>query len=76
MLGVGDFYYELGVQIIEVCLATSHRNGGKQHWNYLFIMKGHAVCAMSFIIVNSVKWIMSLENLSCVIKYLRYQNQG
>ena len=29
MLGVGDFYYELGVQIIEVCIATSHRNGGK-----------------------------------------------
>ena len=28
MLGVGDFYYELGVQIIEVCLATNHRNGG------------------------------------------------
>lgn len=28
MLGVGDFYYELGIQIIEVCLATSHRNGG------------------------------------------------
>lgn len=28
MLGVGDFYYELGVQIIEVCLATAHRNGG------------------------------------------------
>ncbi len=29
MLGVGDFYYELGVQIVEVCLATSHRNGGQ-----------------------------------------------
>ncbi|XP_062513805.1 vacuolar-sorting protein SNF8-like [Corticium candelabrum] len=28
MLGVGDFYYELGVQIIEVCLATRSRNGG------------------------------------------------
>ncbi|KAG7280648.1 hypothetical protein CRUP_023267 [Coryphaenoides rupestris] len=28
MLGVGDFYYELGVQIIEVCLALKHRNGG------------------------------------------------
>ncbi|PVD30864.1 hypothetical protein C0Q70_10139 [Pomacea canaliculata] len=28
MLGVGDFYYELGVQIVEVCLASSHRNGG------------------------------------------------
>ena len=25
---MGDFYYELGVQIVEVCLATSHRNGG------------------------------------------------
>ncbi|XP_032599607.3 vacuolar-sorting protein SNF8 isoform X1 [Taeniopygia guttata] len=28
LLGVGDFYYELGVQIIEVCLALRHRNGG------------------------------------------------
>nr|CAG4641044.1 EOG090X09XM [Eulimnadia texana] len=28
LLGVGDFYYELAVQVIEVCLATSHRNGG------------------------------------------------
>ncbi|XP_057243993.1 vacuolar-sorting protein SNF8 isoform X1 [Malurus melanocephalus] len=28
LLGFGDFYYELGVQIIEVCLALKHRNGG------------------------------------------------
>nr|CAG4650329.1 EOG090X09XM [Sida crystallina] len=28
VLGVGDFYYELSVQVVEVCLATSHRNGG------------------------------------------------
>uniref|UniRef100_UPI00359015B5 vacuolar-sorting protein SNF8 isoform X2 n=1 Tax=Myxine glutinosa TaxID=7769 RepID=UPI00359015B5 len=28
MLGVGDFYYELGVQIVEVCLALRHRDGG------------------------------------------------
>ncbi|XP_065840253.1 vacuolar-sorting protein SNF8-like [Oscarella lobularis] len=28
MLGVGDFYYELGVQVIEVCLATRSKNGG------------------------------------------------
>lgn len=28
MLGVGDYYYELGVQIVEVAMATSHRNGG------------------------------------------------
>lgn len=29
MLGVGDFYYELGVQIVEVCMATSKKNGGE-----------------------------------------------
>ncbi|CAJ0567036.1 unnamed protein product, partial [Mesorhabditis spiculigera] len=27
-LGVGDFYYELAVQIVEVCLSTNHLNGG------------------------------------------------
>lgn len=28
MLGVGDFYYELGVQIAQVCIATREKNGG------------------------------------------------
>lgn len=28
LLGVGDYYYELGVRIIEVCLATRSMNGG------------------------------------------------
>ncbi|KAI8923039.1 EAP30/Vps36 family-domain-containing protein [Entophlyctis helioformis] len=28
ILGFGDFYYELGVQIAEVCLATRESNGG------------------------------------------------
>lgn len=28
VLGIGDFYYELAVQIIEVCIATSCKNGG------------------------------------------------
>ncbi|XP_046846028.1 vacuolar-sorting protein SNF8-like [Xenia sp. Carnegie-2017] len=28
MLGVGDFYYELGIQAIEICMATRTRNGG------------------------------------------------
>lgn len=28
MSGIGDFYYELGVQIVEVCLATNHNTGG------------------------------------------------
>ncbi|CAG7884482.1 vacuolar protein sorting-associated protein 22 homolog 1 [Brassica rapa] len=28
LLGIGDFYYELGVQIIEVCMQTRSLNGG------------------------------------------------
>ncbi|XP_055384895.1 vacuolar-sorting protein SNF8 [Condylostylus longicornis] len=28
VLGMGDFYYELGVQIVEVCLAANHATGG------------------------------------------------
>lgn len=28
ILGVGDFYYELAVQIVEICLATRSVNGG------------------------------------------------
>eukprot|EP00742_Colponemidia_sp_Colp-10_P005400 GILJ01005769.1.p1 GENE.GILJ01005769.1~~GILJ01005769.1.p1 ORF type:complete len:271 (-),score=35.54 GILJ01005769.1:283-1095(-) len=28
LLGIGNFYYELGIQIVTVCLATRPRNGG------------------------------------------------
>ena len=28
LLGFGDFYYELGVQVVEACLATRAVNGG------------------------------------------------
>lgn len=28
VLGIGDFYYELAVQIVEVCLSTNDKNGG------------------------------------------------
>ncbi|KAJ3658982.1 hypothetical protein Zmor_010692 [Zophobas morio] len=28
VLGIGDFYYELAVQIVEVCLATNYKTGG------------------------------------------------
>ncbi|VAI37507.1 unnamed protein product [Triticum turgidum subsp. durum] len=28
LLGIGDFYYELGVQIVDVCIATISHNGG------------------------------------------------
>ncbi|KAK1583981.1 hypothetical protein Q3G72_028884 [Acer saccharum] len=28
LLGIGDFYYEIGVQIVDICLATRAHNGG------------------------------------------------
>lgn len=28
MLGLGDFNYELGVQVVDVCVSTRERNGG------------------------------------------------
>lgn len=28
VLGMGDFYYELSVQVVEVCLAANHSTGG------------------------------------------------
>ncbi|XP_055348985.1 vacuolar-sorting protein SNF8-like [Paramacrobiotus metropolitanus] len=36
MLGVGDFYYELGVQIVEICMANNHKNGGIMALDELF----------------------------------------
>jgi len=35
MLGVGDFYYELGVQAVEICIATRSQNGGIMTLNEL-----------------------------------------
>lgn len=28
VLGIGDFYYELAVQIVEVCMSTNYKTGG------------------------------------------------
>lgn len=35
VLGMGDFYYELGVQVVEVCLASNHSTGGLMELNEL-----------------------------------------
>lgn len=35
VLGMGDFYYELGVQVVEVCLAANHSTGGMIELNEL-----------------------------------------
>ncbi len=51
LLGINDFYYELGVQIIEVCLATRGRNGGliemSELLNHVRRRRGHAASAIS-----------------------------
>lgn len=50
MLGVGDFYYELGVQIIEVCLALKHRNGGK--FGHFIVLKWSRSYCIAFYQLN------------------------
>lgn len=44
ILGVGNFYYELGVQVTEVCLATKSKNGGLIPLDELYrlVLKGRA----------------------------------
>lgn len=36
MLGVGDIYYELAVQVVEICMALNHRTGGVMDVNELY----------------------------------------
>src|SRR5699024_3687590 len=36
MLGVGDIYYELAVQVVEICMALNHRTGGVMDINELY----------------------------------------
>jgi hypothetical protein len=44
LLHFGDFYYELGVQIVEACLATRSMNGGLMD---LELLRTHVtVCAL------------------------------
>lgn len=51
LLGVGDFYYELGVQIADVCIRTRHRNGGLLEINalraYLALVRSKSAPAVS-----------------------------
>ena len=49
VLGVGDFYYELGVQIVEVCMATNHKNGGEIRWR---------------VICSDIRWLVFVVSVS------------
>ncbi|XP_034426150.1 vacuolar-sorting protein SNF8 isoform X3 [Hippoglossus hippoglossus] len=68
MLGVGDFYYELGVQIIEVCLALKHRNGGLITLDELHqrVLKGRGKYAQD----------VSQDDLMRAIKKLKVMGNG
>lgn len=39
VLGIGDFYYELGVQVVEVCLAANPRTGKILLSSFRFMQK-------------------------------------
>ncbi|CAD5117727.1 DgyrCDS6473 [Dimorphilus gyrociliatus] len=65
MLGVGDFYYEIGVQTIEVCLANNQTNGG--------IMKLDELHSK---LLKSRKQDVSLSDLKTAIKKLRSLGSG
>ncbi|XP_003383211.1 PREDICTED: vacuolar-sorting protein SNF8-like [Amphimedon queenslandica] len=67
-LGVGDFYYELGVQIIEICLATRERNGGLMTFEEL---KKHVTKSGS-----KTRQDVSEEDLARAIKKLRVLGGG
>ncbi|GAB6032480.1 ESCRT-II subunit protein snf8 [Chamberlinius hualienensis] len=69
VLGVGDFYYELGVQIIEVCLSTSHRNGGLM---YLDELKHRLISSRP----KSQQQDISTDDLLRAIKKLKVLGSG
>lgn len=69
MLGVGDFYYELGVQIIEVCLATSHRTGGLM---YLDELRQRLIASRT----RSQQQDISIDDLLRAIKKLKVLGNG
>ncbi|KAJ3031431.1 UNVERIFIED_CONTAM: ESCRT-II subunit protein snf8 [Siphonaria sp. JEL0065] len=67
VLGVGDFYYELAVQIAEICIATREKNGGlidlEDLKRYLEKMRGkNAQPISNDDITQSIKSISALGN--------------
>lgn len=73
LLGLGDFNYELGVQIVDVCISTRHLNGGVIHIDALLQrlerMRGNDTRLPGFSPTISeedvLRSIKSLEPLGC-----------
>lgn len=70
VLGIGDFYYELAVQIVEVCMATSHKNGGiiglEELRDRLVKARGHNVQHQE----------ITVDDLMCAVKKLKIFGNG
>jgi len=71
MLGVGDFYYELGVQIVEICMAATPRNGGLMPLDELRERLGKARSRKGN---NDVE--VSMDDLQRAIKKLKVLGNG
>ena len=69
VLGFGDFYYELGVQIVEACLATRSLNGGlmemKPLMRFVNVSPSILTCCLGFqpmqVCAESILWDPHLE---------------
>lgn len=75
LLGFGDFYYELGVQIVEACLSSRPQNGGLCELRHLMeaVLKrrGGAAAPVSEagVVLFSWSWI---ERAVCVLLRLGF----
>lgn len=69
LLGVGDFYYELSIQIIQECIKTRNQNGGFMELNELLtrIKRGGKTISKDDII-QSIKTMKPLGNGFSIIK--------
>lgn len=77
ILGVGDFYYELGVQITEVCLATKANNGGLIALNDLLrlVLKGRGRTRQDVSEDDVIRAIKKLAILGSGFKVLPLQGR-
>lgn len=65
VLGVGDFYYELAVQIVEICLATRSENGGLMTLRVGGWVGGKGQSEWRSIGIDG--WWMELREIMCIL---------
>ena len=71
ILGVGDYYYELGVTIAHICLKTRHENGGIISVNEIVrIIRGSGVSSRNKTTVEDIQ--RAVQKLSVLGIYVLY----